>query len=272
MKRIFNITLTALMAAFALVSCKKESLIYDGPVLVHFNSQGGALVVENPDDEFAYEIKVGLTKPADRDITINLEIDTTNSTAIEGLHFTLSSNQVVIPAGQTVASVKAVGIYENLEEDALTASVRIAESEYSAIYGQEIKIRFRAPCDGILRIEKFVGTYELDYPWFQEDDGPYTVTAVLDPERENTIIFKDLLDDGFDVAFTLDSESDDILVEDSDAWIYDPGFPPVVIADVNGTYEVCEQIIEFYAFHHIPGVGSFPGSDNQKATLTKLKD
>ena len=47
MKKIFNIAFTVVLATLTMVSCKKESLKYDGPALAHFSSQVGSYFVED---------------------------------------------------------------------------------------------------------------------------------------------------------------------------------------------------------------------------------
>jgi hypothetical protein len=104
MKKIFNIAFTVALATLTMVSCKKESLKYDGPVLAHFNGATGSYFVEEA-GESSFPIPIGITKPNDADVTLTIKVLTEESTAVEGEDFTLQSNQVTIKAGEVVLNL-----------------------------------------------------------------------------------------------------------------------------------------------------------------------
>jgi hypothetical protein len=115
MKNIFQF-LMAVLVAGSLTSCfENPNLIYDGATVVEFD----AAVTSAPAAGRTYPLlavangagiqraRVNLVGPQqDRDQTINVAIETANSTAVSGTHFRLLSNTVTIPAKSSFGEVQ----------------------------------------------------------------------------------------------------------------------------------------------------------------------
>ena len=107
-----------LISAFALTlaGCFPDnSRIYDGPMQVEFNPTSDT---QRMSDGNVYDAKVQLIGPhQDTDVTINFEIDTENSTAVEGVHFEVGGRSTVLPANSSFAQITVTAIEENIDDE-----------------------------------------------------------------------------------------------------------------------------------------------------------
>lgn len=272
MKRILNITLLILMVSSVLVGCKKESLEYKGPVLVHFTKSSGTFFVES-DSEDGYKIQLGLTKPADQDLTFTIEIEVSDSNAVEGEQFTIESKEVTIKAGEPVADIIVHSDYESLEEAFVVKFTLGTNSDYNAQFTQEFNLTIRQFCP--FNVEDFVGTYLFYDEWFNgailEGEPPYEVDAIIDEEVPNSIILLDPYDEGYSIRITFndsDKSNFKVSIKDQPAW-FNPNYGDIYLADNEGTFDACEKTISFTTTHLVPGLGYF--IDNDLVTLTLLQ-
>ncbi len=107
-----------LISAFALTlaGCFPDnSRIYDGPMQVEFNPTSDTQRMSNG---IVYDATVQLIGPhQDTDVTINFEIDTENSTAVEGVHFEVGGRSTVLPANSSFAQITVTAIEENIDDE-----------------------------------------------------------------------------------------------------------------------------------------------------------
>ena len=100
----------------ALTGCFPDnSRIYDGPLQVEFNPTSDTQRMSNGN---TYSANVQLIGPhQDSDVTINFEIDTENSTAVEGVHFEVGGRSTILPANSSFAQITVTAIEENIDDE-----------------------------------------------------------------------------------------------------------------------------------------------------------
>lgn len=269
MKKLFNLSLTIVLLAMAAVSCKKESLIYEGPVLYHFQSTGSSVDV-GPATETVL-IPIGLTKPADQDITVTVSINE-ESTAEEGVHYTIESKEVTIKAGEVIGNVVIVPNMESLGVP-VTLVLDIVSSSNSAIYNQSYSLKMQQFCE--FNVEDFVGTFWFSSPDWWEDE--YDIDVVINPDSENSIILiEPYQEPGYNVIVNFDV-TDPYNVKASipnnqKLWYY-PSAPyagDVVNIQTTASVKVCDKTIFYSCSHCIPTAGvCFTGTD--EVTVSKVE-
>lgn len=100
-----------LMVAF-ISSCEEDLQLYDGPAQAHFPQSSDTYFVTS--EENPYALKIGLTNVANSDRTVNISIDESSSTAVEGVDFTINSFQTVIQQGELFGELTITGDFDNL--------------------------------------------------------------------------------------------------------------------------------------------------------------
>ena len=104
MKRIITVLFaTGLLAALA-TGCKEEYKTYSDAEYVLFADTLATYAVLQNQDYFS--VPVSSTVACDYDRTFGVEIIDKGSNAIEGLHYALRSNTIIIKAGQRAANVE----------------------------------------------------------------------------------------------------------------------------------------------------------------------
>lgn len=257
MKKIFNITLVLLLSMVAVVSCKKESLLYDGPVLAHFLKASDVFFVDSEDS--TYTLQIGLTKALDRDLTVKLVADEA-STAVEGEQYALESYEVIIPAGEVIGNVTIVGLFSGIT-DPVNLKLKLVEGENVAGFSTDIDITIRQFCPFVR--DEFVGIYNVWSELNEDDAGEiaeYEVEAIADPDNENGLIFLDVFEDGKNIKVTLDASNKSnfvaVLEQAQTIFTYSEGYPGVLAAG-KGTFNACEPEIQFRVKVDVPGLGTF---------------
>ncbi|MFR9524122.1 MAG: DUF4984 domain-containing protein [Rikenellaceae bacterium] len=201
MKNLYSSLLV--LAFFALAfSCQESDNFYKGPAYVGFSDTLVTCPIYSDDREV--DIVVAATTAEDYDRTFVVEVDDSISTAIEGVHYNLVSNTVVIEAGQTTGAVKIAGVHSSMEStDSIGVRLRLAsrESFQWDLYpdSDRIDVVFAKVCD--FDVNQFAGyilltssfTYEMSYYNWNS-----LVWADVDPDDEEgkTIIIRDWMSDG----------------------------------------------------------------------------
>ncbi|WP_458627635.1 Calx-beta domain-containing protein [Winogradskyella sp. PC D3.3] len=92
----------ACLGLFALnMACEdNEPEVYNGNAFISFSEQNSPINVD--ENAGSREFIIGITETFDTDVTVTLSV--TDDTAVENTDFVLSSNTVVIPAGEFVGS------------------------------------------------------------------------------------------------------------------------------------------------------------------------
>ena len=269
MKKIFNIAFTVVLATLTMVSCKKESLKYDGPVLAHFNGATGSYFVEE-EGESSFPIPIGITKPNDADVTLTIKVLTDESTAVEGEDFTLQSSQVTIKAGEVISELVVLGNFAGLDEQK-SVVFEIESSDKSAQYDQTYTLTMLRFCPFVR--DEFVGLYGFVSEFWNSDaeGNPISVEveAIADPEDENAILFKDLYEEGIDIKVILDASDKSNFVTSfpkQKGWT-SGAYGDVSLSSGSGKFSACDKTLS-YETEHTVSAGSF---GKEQAFFTKIE-
>lgn len=209
-KKILLSSVMSLVMLAGFTSCEEERTVYSGSQYIMFSDTLTVLGVEDKEEYF--DIHISGTKPMSKDQTLAVEVIEQGSSAIEGVHYELESNTVVIKAGELTTSVRIRGYYENLTlEEVPEIKLRLISPEethwdlYEGM-GLETKVMLQKiyPFD----INNFTGYAWITSTYLYNYVGGYNrlIKTEVDPEEENTIIMRDFYYDGYDVKlrFTTD--------------------------------------------------------------------
>ena len=207
MKNIVKSLLAVCSAALALSSCKEQYTTYGGEEYVMFADTVMTYAVQKDVDYFS--IPVVSTVAADHDRTFGVEILDSKSNAIENYHYSLRSNTVTIPAGQTRADVQVHGLYDNIQPGdslAFTLSLVMPDELEMGLYGRQTRAELMKVCP--FDVEAFTGWCVVSSTFLQNYSitGEYQrlVRTSVHPLLENTVICHDWLQDGYDVNLSFD--------------------------------------------------------------------
>ena len=95
-------------ALFGVLSCKKTDF-YKPPFQAHFIDQTGKYLVEDTSSN-QFVLNFGLTQPATADTKVSVSVSSPTGAVLDS-QYTLSSNTITIPAGQTLGSIVVKGIF-----------------------------------------------------------------------------------------------------------------------------------------------------------------
>lgn len=269
MKKIFYSLLFA-AATVGLTSCNEEYTVYEGPDFVMFSDSEYVVAVQ--DDQTIFEIPISAARTASYDRTLAVEVLEKQSNAIEGRHYKLESNTITIKAGELVGKVKVRGLYSNIGiNDSIGFCLRLLADKklQSDLYGTDATVELRKVAP--FNIEKFTGycvvqsTYINNYV---QTTDQVLARAIVDPEKENSVIIKDFIYKGYDMKVTFEtadplnpliSFDDQVFAPTSEAFgtLYGDGFiyatqPTNYIS----YYSTNEDFMFQYMTLYVPNVGS----------------
>lgn len=212
MKRTINILIAAATLAVGLIGCEEHYTTYDDRSYVMFSEPAQQKLVLQ--DQEYFSVVVAATKAASKDRTFGVEVIDKGSNAIEGVHYRLLSNTITIPAGKMSTEVKIKGYYDNIQpSDSLGFILRLVvpeELEWD-LYEESLtsKITIYKSCPFVR--EDFTGwclvTSLLIYDYPGENRSyQRLVRAEAHPTRENSVVFRSFLYDGYDVAVDFQTE------------------------------------------------------------------
>lgn len=267
-KKIFLGMVASLVMLAGLTSCEEQRTVYDGPLYIMFADTLSVLGVENSEEFF--DIHIAATQASDKDRTLAVEVVDKESSAIEGVHYTLESNTVVIKAGELATSVRVRAIYDNLtiDEDPTLVLRLITDDDvqWSLYEGNETKVILRKICP--FDINAFTGyavvtsTFLMDY----SIKDMRLITTEVDPEDSTTVILHDYFYDGYDmkVRFTTEDMLNPLIEMDDQPMattgeafgtIYGDGmlhaYQPSSLVSY---YSSCEKFIFQYMTVWVPGM------------------
>ncbi len=267
-KKIFLGMVASLVMLAGLTSCEEQRTVYDGPLYIMFADTLSVLGVENSEEVF--DIHIAATQASDKDRTLAVEVVDKESSAIEGVHYTLESNTVVIKAGELATSVRVRAIYDNLtiDEDPTLVLRLITDDDvqWSLYEGNETKVILRKICP--FDINAFTGyavvtsTFLMDY----SIKDMRLITTEVDPEDSTAIILHDYFYDGYDmkVRFTTEDMLNPLIEMDDQPMattgeafgtIYGDGmlhaYQPSSLVSY---YSSCEKFIFQYMTVWVPGM------------------
>lgn len=249
--------------------CRTEYPTYSGDDYIMFSAESHDLGILSSDEWF--EIPISATRTASHDRNIGVEVVAERSNAIEGVHYTLESNTLRIPAGELRTSVRIKGNPENIDlTDSLGVALRLVIDKQNewAEYGTDTNIRLHKCCPTDL--DMFKGYCKLTSSWIMQYMGADArlITTERSADKENVIIVKDMFYEGYDVSLKLNT--DDRLnptVEfephtigttgEAFGTIYGNGklemMAPTGYASYYGT---CEKFLVLYTTMYVDGVGT----------------
>lgn len=267
-KKIFLGMVASLVMLAGLTSCEEQRTVYDGPLYIMFADTLSVLGVENSEEVF--DIHIAATQASDKDRTLAVEVVDKESSAIEGVHYTLESNTVVIKAGELATSVRVRAIYDNLtiDEDPTLVLRLITDDvvQWSLYEGNETKVILRKICP--FDINAFTGyavvtsTFLMDY----SIKDMRLITTEVDPEDSTAVILHDYFYDGYDmkVHFTTEDMLNPLIEMDDQPMattgeafgtIYGDGmlhaYQPSSLVSY---YSSCEKFIFQYMTVWVPGM------------------
>lgn len=185
MKKIY--TLIAAFISFSMLAgCGDNDIAtYSGPEYVQFAQSSGKFGVKEKGNKVC-EIMVGTTRPASSDLNLTIDVDTKNSTAIEGRDFRLLTPVATIPAGEMIAIVKVECIYENIPADGVKLVLNIlgADELINPKFGNSFTLTLTQQYE--LTMEKLLGNYtQKNYdPDGKVAENSISIQKVSDTEVE----------------------------------------------------------------------------------------
>ena len=272
-KKILFSAIVSLISLVCFTSCEEERTIYSGQQYIMFADTLSVIGVED-NGEYA-DIYISATKAMDKDRTLAVEVIEQESSAIEGVHYTIESNTVVIKAGELSTSIRIRGHYENLTIDENLPEIKLRlispeETQWNLYEskGLETKVMLQKVCP--FDINAFTGYAMITSTFLYNYVGGYNrlIKTEVDPTEENTIIMRDFYYDGYDVKlrFTTDDPLNPLIEMDDQ--------PLVTTGEAFGTkygdgmlhiyqpsnyvsyYSACEKFIYQYITLWVPGMAA----------------
>ena len=213
MNKLLVVLPASALLLMSVAGCNEERVSYDGPECIMFSDTLFTLPIQNSEEVFDIPVVSMYTDGADR--TFAVEIVDKKSNAVEGRHYELESNTVVIKAGERVANVKVRGLYDNFSPtDSLGFALRLIcpKELQSPLYGDEAKVVLQKckPLD----IKDFTGYCLITRCTYFDTYIPSItqrlIQTELDPDDSNTVILKNFIYDGHDLKMKFHNE--DLLV------------------------------------------------------------
>ena len=272
-KKILFSAIVSLISLACFTSCEEERTVYSGQQYIMFADTLSVIGVED-NGEYA-DIYISATKAMDKDQTLAVEVIEQESSAIEGVHYTIESNTVVIKAGELSTSIRIRGHYENLTVDENLPEIKLRlispeETQWNLYEskGLETKVMLQKVCP--FDINAFTGYAMITSTFLYNYVGGYNrlIKTEVDPIEENTIIMRDFYYDGYDVKlrFTIDDPLNPLIEMDDQ--------PLVTTGEAFGTkygdgmlhiyqptnyvsyYSACEKFIYQYITLWVPGMAA----------------
>jgi hypothetical protein len=272
-KKILFSAIVSLISLVCFTSCEEERTVYSGQQYIMFADTLSVIGVED-NGEYA-DIYISATKAMDKDQTLAVEVIEQESSAIEGVHYTIESNTVVIKAGELSTSIRIRGHYENLTVDENLPEIKLRlispeETQWNLYEskGLETKVMLQKVCP--FDINAFTGYAMITSTFLYNYVGGYNrlIKTEVDPFEENTIIMRDFYYDGYDVKlrFTTNDPLNPLIEMDDQ--------PLVTTGEAFGTkygdgmlhiyqpsnyvsyYSACEKFIYQYITLWVPGMAA----------------
>lgn len=262
-KLLLSPVFLVLLFISSLTGCSNDATMYSGNEYAMFADSVVYMPV-TPDSEFIFEVPVALTKPLNEDKSFGVEVVIKKSNAIDGIHYQLITPNVTIKAGETTASVKLAGLYDNIiygEKLQVSLKLLTAKDEVWDLYGQEVRVMIIKCPD--FDIQKFEGNIRF-FGAFPFSDKMINFLCTTDAASSNTLLLKGAFSDKYDVRLRLHPNTDNPFedgVEVKDQVILvDPSYGQVWArtVDMSPSYYITEaRSIFLYMELYVPNVGSF---------------
>ena len=253
----------------SIVGCEPERTTYDGPNYIMFSAERHDLGIIDSDEWL--EIPITATRTADHDRNVGVEIIAARSSAIEGVHFTIESTTVTIPAGKLTTALRikgnpdAISVSDNL---GITLNLAIEEENVWEEYGTETEVYLHKCCP--LDMNAFTGYAVLTSTWAMQymNVESLLVKTHLDETTPNTIVVESMFYEGYDIRITLKNDNRlEPLIEMPEAQvvgstgeafgtIYGNGKLMMQQADSGSYYSPCEGFMLLYVTIYVEEVGT----------------
>ncbi len=270
----------SMILAIALCACNRNSNYYEGPEYIMFSDSLSVNMVLSYREYF--NVPVVASNVCDYDRILAVEIIDKGSNAIEGYHYSLRSNTIVIPAGKTVANVEVHGYYERFEPaDSLGFTLKLVMPDAvkwdASLYPDHTKVVMYKSCP--FALEDFTGwcvvtsMFLNSYPGFDNSAMQRLVRTEKHPSEENTIILRDFLYDSYDVNMVFDpSDPARPLVTMAEDQVISDEIP--VFGIVNGdnkilattspysvsSFNSCQKFVTLWLYVYVNDLGTPVGS------------
>lgn len=253
----------------SIVGCEPERTTYDGPNYIMFSAERHDLGIIDSDEWL--EIPITATRTADYDRNVGVEIIAARSSAIEGVHFTIESTTVTIPAGELTTALRikgnpdAISVSDNL---GITLNLAIEEENVWEEYGTETEVYLHKCCP--LDMNAFTGYAVLTSTWAMQymNVESLLVKTHLDETTPNTIVVESMFYEGYDIRITFKNDNRlEPLIEMPEAQvvgstgeafgtIYGNGKLMMQQADSGSYYSPCEGFLLLYVTMYVEEVGT----------------
>ena len=279
MKQILKYIALPFVAVILLSACHERYVTYSDAEYVMFADTLSTYPVQKDVEWFA--IPVVSTVIRDYDRTFGVEIIDKGSNAIEGVHYTLESNSITIPAGEMATEVRVRANYEKIEAtDSLGFVLRLVMPEQLEwdLYpnGAQTKVVMYKSCP--FDENNFTGWCVMtslllyDYPGLNPS-YQRLVRSELHPTIENAVIVRNCFYDGYDVTLHFDAsnpaqprvtmDEDEVLSDEASVFgmihgdnkllgttpTYQPSF-----------YNSCQRFVELWLSVYVKNLGEMVGT------------
>ena len=249
MKKYLKYFLVFAGLALMLSSCEEEEKIWTGFQVGFERATANLMIPKDVTTTQDGEFKVSLIAvPQKNDVTVTFEIDTENSTAIEGTHFTMSSNSITIPAGESfgVFTVTALNSGFTFGGEFKILELKITEST------ADVAVNYSTTSITISKeafIDAFNGSFEAREFYPPDPDpayGPYLVTCAVVPGTNNITLIPiyDWATQPVVIAFNPDPANKTLTVA---LQVFNPGVGAGLAVEGTGVYDDEEQTFEINA-------------------------
>ena len=231
MKNIYKYITLSFIAAFSLTGCHERYVTYSDAEYVMFADSMAVYPVQKEDSTFTIPVVSTVKRNYDR--TFAVEIIDKGNNAIDMRHYHLESNTITIKAGETRADVLVHGHYSNIEAtDSLGFQLNLVMNEKleMPLYGKTTKAVLMKSCP--FDINNFTGWCMLTSMFLYQYPHPSNpasyqrlIKTEPHPLKENTIICRNWLNDGYDVTmtFNVDNPLEPFVTMDADQVATDEG-------------------------------------------------
>lgn len=200
MKKILSI-LTVFAMMFLINSCRSDGeMAYDGDSLLIFAApqSSGDVFVLSGSGSTTYDIPFGVLKQSGADSDVTLTVDAANSTAVEGVDFTIPVKTVTLKAGATSGNFVVKLLESGAVQSGKTIAFKLTSGSLTnAAYNQDFMLNVSLTCP----ISTFLGDFKNTESWFNAPNGIYTVVA---GSAANTLVVEDYFGIGFDLNLNYD--------------------------------------------------------------------
>lgn len=251
---------------FIINSCRSNETIYDGESLLLFTapqSSAKVLVLVGTGSS-NYNIGFGVAKQVDADSDVTLVIDNANSTAKEGVDYTLASKTTTLKAGTSTGSFPIKLLEGGAIQSGKTIAFKLTSTTLkNAVFNQNFTINVSLTCP----VSSFVGKFTNTSNYIYAAGGVYNV---VQSGVANQIIVKDFFDVGLDLTLNYDPTTYIISVPSGQSTGYvHPKYGLIQVTQSSDASQVssfnpCTRVMDLYLKYYV-SAGSF---GNKKISFT----